>query len=53
MATVIRSLGISGYPPGVEVAILAGIAVTTIVGLGDNAVKGPKRTKKPIGVHRL
>ena len=51
MATVIRSLGISGYPLGVEVSIIAGMAVTTIVCLGDNAVKGAKRAKKPIGNH--
>ena len=41
MATVIRSLGIngiSGYPLGVEVAIIAGLQVTNIVGLGDIAV---------------
>lgn len=45
MATVIRSLGIngiSGYPLGVEVAIIAGLQVTTIVGLGDIAVKEAK-----------
>ncbi len=45
MATVIRSLGIngiSGYPLGVEVAIIAGLQTTTIVGLGDIAVKEAK-----------
>ena len=45
MATVIRSLGItgiSGYPLGVEVAIIAGLQVTNIVGLGDIAVKEAK-----------
>lgn len=45
MATVIKSLGItgiSGYPLGVEVAIIAGLQVTTIVGLGDAAVKEAK-----------
>ncbi|HKM07119.1 MAG TPA: hypothetical protein VJ869_09025 [Sphaerochaeta sp.] len=45
MATVIRSLGIngiSGYPLGVKVAIIAGMAVTTIAGLGDSAVKKTK-----------
>lgn len=42
MATVIRSLGISGYPLGMEVAIIAGMAVTTIAGLGDSAVKKTK-----------
>ena len=45
MATVIRSLGISGisgYPLAVEVAIITGVAVTTIVGLGDSAVKEAK-----------
>ncbi|MGB4407948.1 MAG: YifB family Mg chelatase-like AAA ATPase [Sphaerochaeta sp.] len=45
MATVIRSLGItgiSGYPLGVEVAIIAGLQVTTIVGLGDSAIKEAK-----------
>ncbi|MBI9095627.1 MAG: YifB family Mg chelatase-like AAA ATPase [Sphaerochaeta sp.] len=45
MATVIRSLGItgiSGYPLGVEVAIIAGLPGTTIVGLGDIAVKEAK-----------
>jgi len=45
MATVIRSLGIagiSGYPLGVEVSIIAGIPSTTIVGLGDSAVKEAK-----------
>ena len=44
-ATVIRSLGItgiSGYPLGVEVAIIAGLQVTTIVGLGDSAIKEAK-----------
>lgn len=42
MATVIRSLGlsgISGYPLKVEAAIIAGLQSTTIVGLGDSAVK--------------
>jgi magnesium chelatase family protein len=45
MATVIRSLGIAGiggYPLGVEVAIIAGLPGTTIVGLGDSAVKEAK-----------
>ena len=45
MATVIRSLGINGiggYPLGVEVAIIAGLAATTIVGLGDSAIKEAK-----------
>ena len=45
MATVIRSLGITGitgYPMGVEVAIIAGMPGTTIVGLGDSAVKEAK-----------
>ncbi|WP_422479165.1 YifB family Mg chelatase-like AAA ATPase [Pleomorphochaeta sp. DL1XJH-081] len=45
MATVIRSLGIdgiAGYPMGVEVAIIAGMPGTTIVGLGDSAVKEAK-----------
>ena len=45
MATVIKSLGISGisgYPLKVEAAIIAGIPSTTIVGLGDSAVKEAK-----------
>ena len=45
MATVIRSLGlsgISGYPLKVEAAIIAGLQSTTIVGLGDSAVKEAK-----------
>ena len=45
MAIVIRSLGINdigGYPLGVEVAIIAGLATTTIVGLGDSAIKEAK-----------
>ncbi|SMP61551.1 magnesium chelatase family protein [Sphaerochaeta associata] len=45
MASVIRSLGItgiSGYPLSVEVAIIAGLQTTTIVGLGDSAVKEAK-----------
>jgi len=45
MATVIKSLGItgiSGYPMGVEVAIIAGLQTTNIVGLGDAAVKEAK-----------
>ena len=45
MATVIRSLGItgiSGYPLAVEVAIIAGLQTTTIVGLGDSAIKEAK-----------
>ncbi len=45
MATVIRSLGISGingYPLKVEAAIIAGLPSTTIVGLGDSAVKEAK-----------
>ena len=45
MATVIRSLGIAGitgYPLGVEVAIIAGLPSTMIVGLGDSAVKEAK-----------
>jgi magnesium chelatase family protein len=45
MATVIRSLGINGiegYPLAVEVAIIAGLQATTIVGLGDAAVKEAK-----------
>lgn len=45
MATVIRSLGINGiggYPLGVEVAIIAGLAANTIVGLGDSAIKEAK-----------
>ena len=48
MATVIRSLGISGYPLGVEAAIIAGMAVTTIVGLGDSAVKEAKTVWRPV-----
>ena len=45
MATVIKILGIngiSGYPLGVEVAIIAGLQVTNIVGLGDIADKEAK-----------
>lgn len=45
MASVIRSLGItgiSGYPLAVEVAIIAGLQATTIVGLGDSADKEAK-----------
>ena len=45
MATVIRSLGIngiSGYPLAEEVAIIAGLQTTTIVGLGDSAIKEAK-----------
>ncbi|MPM54456.1 hypothetical protein SDC9_101234 [bioreactor metagenome] len=45
MASVIRSLGItgiSGYPLSVEVAIIAGLQTTTIVGLGDSAIKEAK-----------
>jgi len=45
MATVMRSLGINGitgYPLSVEVAIITGLAATTIVGLGDSAVKEAK-----------
>ena len=42
MATVIRNLGISGYPLGVKVAIIAGLSVTAIIGLGDSAVKEAK-----------
>ena len=45
MATVIRSLGIAGiggYPLAVEVSIITGVAATTIVGLGDSAVKEAK-----------
>jgi hypothetical protein len=45
MATVIRSLGItgiSGYPLSVEMAIIAGLQTTTIVGLGDSAIKVAK-----------
>jgi magnesium chelatase family protein len=40
-----RSLGlsgISGYPLAVEVSLIAGLASTTIVGLGDSAVKEAK-----------
>lgn len=48
MATVIRSLGISGYPPGVKAAIIAGMAVTTIVGLGACAVKEAKTVWRPV-----
>ena len=60
MATVIRSLGINGYPPGVKAAIIAGMAVTTIVGLGDSAVKEatvwrpvPKNLDRPLLSRRL
>ncbi|GEM_PF-4364479 len=45
MATVIRSLGItgiSGYLLAVEMAIIAGLQTTTIVGLGDSAIKVAK-----------
>ena len=45
MASVIRSLGItgiSGYPLMVEVAIIAGLQTTNIVGLGDSAIKEAK-----------
>ena len=45
MASVIRSLGItgiSGYPLAVEMAIIAGLQTTTIVGLGDSAIKVAK-----------
>jgi len=37
-----KTNGISGYPLGVEVAIIAGLQVTTIVGLGDSAIKDAK-----------
>ncbi|HCU29933.1 MAG TPA: hypothetical protein DIC57_04460 [Sphaerochaeta sp.] len=45
MAAVIRSLGItgiSGYPLMVEVAIIAGLQTTNIIGLGDSAIKEAK-----------
>ena len=41
MATVIRNLGIngiSGYPLGVEVSIIAGLQVTTIFGLVETVM---------------
>jgi hypothetical protein len=47
MATVIRSLGISGYPPGVKAAIIFCIAVTTIVVLATVLKKGPAGLEKP------
>jgi len=45
VAVVIKSIGIQGlegYPVDVEVAICSGIAATSIVGLGDAAVKEAK-----------
>lgn len=45
VATMIRSLGItgiSGCPLAVEVAIIAGLQTTNIVGLGDNTIKVAK-----------
>jgi len=42
MAVVIKSIGLqglNGYPVDVEVSVCSGVAVTSIVGLGDAAVK--------------
>lgn len=45
MATVIRSIGISGiegYPVEVQVKVMSGLTMMSIVGLGDQAVKEAK-----------